>query len=79
MALVLVDTSVWIRAEKGLVVSEHVAIRDLAVCPVVVSEVLRGTRDQRHYEKSRTFLLLMQMLDASLTTRSSCTTTDTST
>lgn len=65
MPRVLVDSSVWVRAEKGhVVIAEHAPLEEIATCPLVVSELLRGTRDEHHYEKTRAFLMLVQMLDA---------------
>ena len=63
--MVLVDSSIWIRAERGsVVIADHVAHEQLATCPPVINEVLRGTRDERHYFKTRAALMLATMLDA---------------
>ena len=63
--MLLVDSSVWIESEK-----RDVGLRDLsdqqelAVCPPVVYEVLRGATTQARYERARRALLLTKMLDA---------------
>jgi len=63
--VVLVDSSIWVRLEH-----ERLSLRELiptdvqvAVCPIVILEVLRGTRTARH-AATRTMLAAATMLDA---------------
>jgi predicted nucleic acid-binding protein len=63
--VVLVDSSVWILAEKGLVIAHQIPAGErLATCPIIVHEVLRGTETPVHYDVARRILLAVQMLDA---------------
>lgn len=62
--MVLVDSSVWVHVEHG-----HAMLADLlpdgeraAVCPIVLLEVLRGTRTER-YSLVRAMLMTVRMLD----------------
>jgi predicted nucleic acid-binding protein len=64
--VVLLDSSVWVLVEHG-----RVELRDLippgetvATCPVVVSEVLRGTRGPKQYQIARAMLMAAEMVDA---------------
>lgn len=63
--MVLIDSSVWVHIEHG-----HSGLVDLlpdgeraAVCPIVLLEVLRGTRTER-YALVRDMLTSVKMLDA---------------
>lgn len=62
----LLDSSVWVLVEHG-----RLELRDLippdepiATCPVVVSEVLRGTRGPKQYGIAHALLMSAVMLDA---------------
>lgn len=63
--VVLVDSSVWILAEKRLLVADQIPTGEkLATCPIIVQEVLRGTETPTHYNIARQVLLAVEMLDA---------------
>lgn len=63
--MVLVDSSGWIRLAHGRVtLSELVGEEELAVCPIVVMEVLRGTADAKRYEDTREMFRFVELLDA---------------
>jgi len=64
--VLLVDTSVWIRLDRGQislydVVSDE---EDLATCPMIIHEFLRGTRNAAHFELVLETLTSLEMLDA---------------
>ena len=63
--MVLVDASVWIIAQRTKVPLASLLPADEApaTCPMIVQEVLRGTRDAAHYELTRRVLLAAEMLD----------------
>lgn len=63
--MVLVDSSVWIliRSRPGAV-REYVVEEQIAICPVIVQELLQGTRSAQHYDKTRAVLMRLVMLDA---------------
>ena len=63
--MVLVDSSIWIRAEHGriLISSSLPEDEDAAVCPVVMMEVLRGVRSNQ-YDRARAMLMAATVLDA---------------
>jgi len=65
-AVLLVDSSAWIVLEspRSTGALRRLANYDeIAVCPAVISEVLRGTRDARHYQRVRDALLSTVVLD----------------
>lgn len=67
-AVLLVDSSVWILVrERVLSLGYYAEGNELAVCPPVVNEVLRGARDSRHYKRIRDTFLSLVMLDRELT------------
>ena len=62
--MVLVDSSVWVQVEHGRAALPELLLDDeAAVCPVVVLEVLRGTRDERRYQVVREMLMFAELLD----------------
>lgn len=63
--VVLVDSSLWIAVERGQIDFLDLLPEDeeIAICPTVVLEVLRGTRPERHH-KTRALLMRATMLDA---------------
>jgi predicted nucleic acid-binding protein len=65
--VVLVDSSVWILAERKKIPVASLLPPDeiVATCPMIVQEVLRGTPDAAHYEAARNVLLSAEVLDAS--------------
>ncbi|HYC92819.1 MAG TPA: PIN domain nuclease [Thermoanaerobaculia bacterium] len=63
--MVLVDSSFWIAIERGYidfldVLSEE---EDIAICPIVVLEVLRGTTAGQR-KKTRALLMRAKMIDS---------------
>jgi predicted nucleic acid-binding protein len=64
--VVLVDSSVWIMAEHGFIVIADVVpdIGEIATCPVIVQEVLRGVPTRKRYRLAREALFETIMLDA---------------
>lgn len=63
--MILVDSSLWVAIERGQVDLLDVLPEDetIATCPMVVLEVLRGTRPERH-KKTRALLMRAVLLDA---------------
>ena len=62
--MVLVETSVWVMAEHGRVdISRLVPDDDIAICPPIMLEVLRGVTSQR-YRMIHRMLSRAVMLDA---------------
>jgi hypothetical protein len=64
--VVLLDSSVWVLVEHGRIALRDVIAPDetIATCPVIMSEVLRGTRGPRQYRIARALLMSAEMLDA---------------
>ena len=64
--MVLVDSSVWIKVEHERLKLRELVPADerLGTCPIVVHEVLRGTRDAERYDAARELLLNVAMYDA---------------
>jgi predicted nucleic acid-binding protein len=64
--VVLVDSSFWIRIEHGTAMLDDYIPEDedVATCPVVMFEVLRGTRDEGRYFAALQLLLDADMLDS---------------
>jgi predicted nucleic acid-binding protein len=63
-AVVLVDSSAWIQVERQRVNLGDLIDDAIAVCPVVVMEVLRGARDLKRYETGREMFRFVKLLDA---------------
>jgi hypothetical protein len=66
VAVVLVDSSIWILTEHLRVDLRELLPRSesVAVCPMIVQEVLRGTRNPMRYARMRTVLMNCEILDA---------------
>jgi predicted nucleic acid-binding protein len=64
--LVLVDSSIWIHSQWQRIPVASLLPDDevVAVCPIIVQEVLRGTRNAKHYAVTRGVLLATQLLDS---------------
>ena len=64
--MVLVDSSIWISVEHGrydlfaMIPDDE----DVAACPVVLTEVLRGTQSTGRYQLALDMLMNARMLDA---------------
>ena len=65
LAVLLVDTSVWVRIDQNqLRIRDYVSEEeDLATCPMVVHEVLRGTNIPRRFALMSSMLHSVTMLD----------------
>lgn len=62
--VLLVDSSVWVLAKVRVgMVAYHAEGNELAVCPAIMSEVLRGARDSRDYKRIREMFLSLVVLD----------------
>ncbi|HVG23339.1 MAG TPA: PIN domain-containing protein [Thermoanaerobaculia bacterium] len=63
--MVLVDSSLWIAVERGYVDFLDLVppTEEIAICPIVVLEVMRGTTPERHRKMLR-LLLRATMLDS---------------
>jgi predicted nucleic acid-binding protein len=63
--VVLVDSSIWIFAERNKVPVASLLPQDelAATCPMIIQEVLRGTSDAAHYDLTRRLLLATEVLD----------------
>jgi len=62
--VVLVDSSVWVRVEHERVdLAELVPNEPIATCPIVIMELLRGTRSAKKYETTRDMLMAVELLD----------------
>ena len=64
--MVLVDSSIWIPIEHGRFTLRALLPTDeeIATCPVVFGEVLRGTRNARRYDIARAMLMEAEIVDA---------------
>ena len=62
--MVLVDSSAWIDVQRGHVSLGELVDDEVAVCPVVVMEVLRGARDLKRLETGRVMFTFVQVLDS---------------
>ena len=64
--MVLLDSSVWVLVGHGRIDLRDLVPADeiIVTCPVVVNEVLRGTRAPRQYRIARAMLMAAEMVDA---------------
>ena len=65
--MVLVDSSIWIFAEHNKIPVASLLPQDelVATCPMIMQEVLRGTSNAAHYDRTRRMLLDTEVLDES--------------
>lgn len=63
---VLVDSNVWIRHEHArLILMELVSEdTDIAICPAILTEVLRGVRGPKRYRETRALLMDARFFDS---------------
>jgi predicted nucleic acid-binding protein len=62
--VVLVDSNVWIDELRGLLkIRDFIRVDQIAVCPAILLEVLRGARGSDVYRRWRAVLMRGQMLD----------------
>ena len=66
LAVVLVDSSIWIAVErKVLTLTELVPADELiATCPAIAHEFLRGTQSAKKYQLARDTMMATEMLDS---------------
>ena len=65
--MVLVDSSVWIaELRTGGVIAANVVFEEVAICPVIMQEVLQGIRSETFYRMARGLLMSVEMLDLPL-------------
>jgi len=65
--VVLVDSSVWIaELRTGGVIAANVVFEEVAICPVIMQEVLQGIRSETFYRMARGLLMSVEMLDLPL-------------
>lgn len=62
--MVLVDSSVWIYLERARMSLAELIDDDVAACPIVVMEVLRGAGDAKRYRTAREMFASVPILDA---------------
>ncbi len=64
MAVVLVDTSIWLEIERGRFdIEKFVDIGEIAICPPIVQELLQGARTPDRYTTVWHTILSTRMLD----------------
>jgi predicted nucleic acid-binding protein len=64
VAVVLVDTSVWLEIERGRFDLEaHIEYSEIAICPPIAQELLQGARDPERYTLVWHTILEARMLD----------------
>jgi predicted nucleic acid-binding protein len=64
VAVVLVDTSIWIEAQSGRFdLARHVGYDSVAICPPIAQELLQGASGARRYELAWRAILDSRMLD----------------
>ncbi|MFP5245877.1 MAG: hypothetical protein ACLGH0_04210, partial [Thermoanaerobaculia bacterium] len=64
--MLLVDSSVWVLAERNrIVIADHIPEDEVAAtCPIILQEVLRGVQSFRQYDLTRRVMLTTELLDA---------------
>ena len=62
--MVLVDSSAWIEVQRRRISLGDLVNDEVAVCPVVVMEVLRGARNLASYETGREMFSFVRLLDS---------------
>jgi predicted nucleic acid-binding protein len=64
VAVVLVDTSIWLEIERGRFdIEKFVDIGEIAICPPIVQELLQGARTPDRYTTVWHTILSTRMLD----------------
>jgi predicted nucleic acid-binding protein len=65
--VILVDSSVWVFAERsGRLIGDFVELDDIVICPPVAQELLQGAQDRERYWAVRDVLALVAMLDPAM-------------
>ena len=64
MAIVLVDTSIWLEVQRGRFdIEKYIDIGEAAICPAIAQELLQGTRTASTYGIVWNTILSSRMLD----------------
>lgn len=64
MAVVLVDTSIWIEVQRrSFDLEAFIDIGEIAICPPIAQELLQGARTPEHYAMVWHIILEARMLD----------------
>ena len=64
MAVVLIDTSIWLEIERGRFdIEKYVEIGEIAICPPIAQELLQGARTPDRYATVWHTILSARMLD----------------
>lgn len=64
MAVVLIDTSIWLEIERGRFdIEKYVDIGEIAICPPIAQELLQGARTPDRYTTVWHTILSSRMLD----------------
>lgn len=64
MAVVLVDTSIWLEVERGRFdIESHLEWGEIAICPPIAQELLQGARDPERYSLVWHTIFAAVMLD----------------
>jgi predicted nucleic acid-binding protein len=64
--VVLVDSSIWIAIERGLIRLADLVPADemVAICPAIAHEVLRGAQSAKQYQLAREVMMATVILDS---------------
>lgn len=64
MAIVLVDTSIWLEVQRGRFdIEKHIDVGEVAICPPIAQELLQGARTPATYGIVWDTILSSRMLD----------------
>lgn len=64
MAIVLVDTSIWLDVHRGQYdIQTRVQFEDVVICPAIAQELLQGAQEPAQYERVWATLFATRMLD----------------
>jgi predicted nucleic acid-binding protein len=64
VAVVLIDTSIWLEIERGRFdIEKYVEIGEIAICPPIVQELLQGARTRERYSVVWETIFASRMLD----------------
>ena len=67
LAVVLVDTSIWVAHIERAILQQHVALSEVTICMPVIQEVLQGIRAERAHAFVRRTLLAFPIIESPLT------------
>jgi predicted nucleic acid-binding protein len=64
VAIVLIDTSIWLELERGRFdIEKYVDIGEIAICPPIAQELLQGARTRDRYTTVWNTIFASRMLD----------------